>query len=101
MRITPRWGCSSPATARSSVDLPAPLVPEQGHDLTLGHLEVDVEQHLVGAVVEVEVVDLQGRQVAAGLAALALGVALEDVLDDQGDVAPHVAGPDQQHQARR
>ena len=69
--------------------MPAPLVPEQGHDLAFGHLEVDVEEHLVGAVVEVEVVDLQGRaRSPPGLAPLALGIALEDVLDDQGDVTP-------------
>jgi hypothetical protein len=34
---------------------------EEGHDLPFRHLQVDVEQDLLGAVVEVEVVDLQRR----------------------------------------
>ena len=66
---------------------------QQGQDLALGDLQVDVEEHLVGAVEEVEVVDLQGGHGPTGLAALALGVALEDVFDDQGDVPPHMREP--------
>ena len=60
---------------------------EQGDDVALGDLEVHVEEHLLVPVEEVHVVDLQGRDLAPRLASLALGVALEDVLDDEGDVA--------------
>ena len=33
-----------PTAARTSVDLPEPLAPEQGDELTLGHVEVDLSQ---------------------------------------------------------
>jgi hypothetical protein len=85
MRITPRWGWSSPQQGR----LAGPIGAQQGHDLTLADLEVDIEQHLVLPVEEIEVVHLQCRDGRPGLAALALGIPLEDVLDDQGDVALH------------
>ena len=88
IRITPRWGCSSPATVRSRVDLPAPLVPSRATISPSATSRFDVEEHLVGPVEEVEVVDLQRGDRPPGLAAPALGVALEDVLDDHGDVPP-------------
>ena len=63
---------------------------EKGGDLALGDLDVDVEEHLVRAVEEIEVVDLQRRDGATGLAAPALRVALEHVFDDERDVAADV-----------
>ena len=60
-RITPAVGVVEPETARSSVDLPAPFVPSRATISPCVDLEVDVEEHLVGAVEEVEVVDLEGR----------------------------------------
>ena len=87
-------GVLEPGDGAQQGGLAGAVRPEQGHDLPLGDLEVDAEQDLVGAVVEVEVVDLQGGQVAAGRPPLALGVALEDVLDDHGDVPAHVTRPE-------
>ena len=79
--------------------LAGPVGTEQGHDVALGDLEVHVEEHLLVPVVEVHVVDLQGGDLAARLAPLALGVALQDVLDDEGDVAAHVARADEKQHA--
>ncbi len=71
---------------------------EQRDHLPFADLEIHVEEHLVGAVEEVEIVDLQRRHRPAGLPAAAFGVALEDVLDHQGDVPLHVARSDHQHE---
>ena len=78
--------------------LAGPVRPEQGHHLALLDLEVDVEEDLVRAVEEVEVVDLEGRDVPARLAPLALGVALDHVLDHQRDVAAHAARADDEQE---
>jgi hypothetical protein len=75
--------------------------PEQGHDLAFGHLEVDIEEHLLGPVEEVEVVDLQGGDLAARLPSFPFGVAFEDVLDDHGDVAAHDNGTRRPEGVRR
>ena len=72
--------------------------PEQRHHLALFDLEVDVEEDLVRAVEEVEVVDLQRRDLPAGLAPLALGVALDHVLDHERDVPAHAARADDEQQ---
>ena len=79
--------------------LARPVGAQQGHDLPVAHLEVDVEEDLIGPVVHVEVVDLERRHRAAGLATLALGVPLEHVLDDQGDVPSDVARAQEQEDA--
>ena len=71
--------------------LPGSVGAQEGHHLALLDLQVHIEEHLVGAVVEVEVVHLQGRDRPAGLAPFAFGVALDHVLDDQGDVTPDTA----------
>ena len=94
----PPVGMVQPGHGPQQGGLAGAVGAQQGEDLPLGDLEVDVEQHLVGAVEEVEVVDLQGRHRPAGLAALALGMPFEDVLDDQGDVPLHVPGADEQHE---
>jgi hypothetical protein len=69
--------------------LPGPVRAEQGDHLALRYFQVEVEEHLVRAVVEVEVVYLQGRYLPAGLATFALGVALDHIFDDQRDVTAH------------
>jgi hypothetical protein len=89
-------GMREPRDGAQQGGLPGPVRPEQGHHLALGDLQVHVEEHLVGAVVEVEVVNLEGRELAARLTTFALGEALDDVLDDQRDVPPHEARADQQ-----
>ena len=81
--------------------LPGPVRAEQGHHLALRHLEVDVEEHLVGAVVEVEVVHLEGRDGPAALAPLPLGVALEHVLDHERDVTADAPRAQEQQETRR
>ena len=68
----PPVGVLQPGHGPEQCRLAGTVGAEQGQDLPLFDLEVDVEQHLVGAVVEVEVVDLQGRHLPAGLAPLAL-----------------------------
>ena len=55
----PAVGRSSPATARSSVDLPQPDGPEHGDDAAVGHLEGGVDDGGDAVVVDVEVVEGQ------------------------------------------
>ena len=40
----PAVGVTSPLRQRSSVDFPAPLGADQGHELAPGHVEVDAIQ---------------------------------------------------------
>ena len=64
---------------RRRVDLPAPLVPSRASTSPRRDLEADVEQDLHVAVGEVDVGDLQGREVLGiGLLATALLVLLTD-----------------------
>ena len=60
--------------------------PEERGHLTVCNFEVDVEEHLLVAVEEVEVVHLERRYRPSGLTALTLGVAFEHVLDDESYV---------------
>ncbi len=87
--VEPGHGPQQCALARS-------VGPEQRHDVAFGDLEVHVEEHLLVAVEEVEVVDLEGGDLAARLASFPFGVALEDVLDDERDVAAHEARTEQE-----
>ena len=50
----PRSGSSRPEMARSSVDLPEPLVPSRATISPGSHVEIDTEQHLHAVVVDVE-----------------------------------------------
>ena len=55
----PKSASTTPEMALSSVDLPAPLVPEQRHDLALADLHRHVEEDLHRPVEHVEVADQQ------------------------------------------
>ena len=68
---------------RSTVDFPAPLVPSSATVSPSTHVEVDAEEHLHGAVGEVDVAQLQhGDVVGAGLPAPLLVLGLADLLHD-------------------
>ena len=101
-RTTPRSGTASPLTTRSAVDLPAPLVPSSATRLALLHLEVDAEQHLHRAVREVDVGELQDRDVGpAHDALLVLVLLLEQLLHHQRQVVADEAGTVHEQERRR
>ncbi len=82
--------------------MPAPLVPSSATRLALVHLEVDVEQHLHRAVREVDVGDLEQRDVRALDDALAvLLLLLEQLLDDEREVVADEARAVHEQQRRR
>ena len=85
----PRVGCSRPDDGAQERALPCTVRAEQRRDLTFGHLDVHVEQDLLGAVGEVEVAHLERGDVPARAASFRLLVALEHVFDHERDVAPH------------
>ena len=87
----PAMGMVEPGHGPQQGALARTVGAQQRHDVALGDLQVHVEQDLLRPVVEVHVVDLQGRDLSARLASLPFRVALQDVLDYEGDVTPHEA----------
>ena len=84
-------GDAQPADRPEQRRLPRAVGAEQREHLAACHLEPDVEQHLHRSVAEVEVVDLQHRDVVRVRAhALELRLLLDQLLDRERDVALQV-----------
>ena len=85
---------------RSERGLARAVGAEQREHLAPPHVEVDAEQHLHGAVGEVQVADLE--DVVLGVVAThpgGLGPLLLELLHDPADVAPDVGGAARQEHA--
>ena len=96
----PRLGHAEAADAAQQGGLPGAVGAEQREHLAAAHVEVDAEQHLHGAVGEVEVPHLQDVVLGVVVAhAVGLGPLLLELLHHQPDVAADVGGAARQQRA--